>query len=699
MTTVVEKTHPEKTVHKFNAKIESIMEMIVKNVYKDKTASIRELISNASDAIDKYINKHALMETDAQEQVSNLKILIRINEQEKTIEIIDNGIGMTLEHLINYIGSIATSGTKEFKQDAIKNPENSGNKDSSNLIGQFGVGFYAAFLIAEKVELITKCAGHSPYKWVSKGTSEYETEELKEEDFEYNHGTIIKIFLKEHQETFLKNETIKDIVKTHCSYIVNPIYIEEDIEEEVADEEAENVAKDVTEKVETAEDVTDNVEEEDKIVEDEKVNEEEIAAPPKKKIIKRVMTLLNKSKPLWTHDPEEVTKEEYVEFYKNLTGNWDEPLAYKHVRIESIPTDYQVILFIPKQNNTNIFTAETEKNKNIKLYCNNVFITHDLHDIIPTWMGFVHGVISAPHLPINISREMLQGEKTLKQIKRILFKQTISLIEQISLDDTKFKEFYKQYSNNIKLAIKQDTSGSKQEFVNLLRYKTNKSTEPITFKKYKENIKEGQKQIYVLTALSESEALNSPFLSMFNSNDLEVFLMDSGIDEIMLQSMPNYDGLTIQRINVDGVEIPETKLDEEFEKTFDNLIKKYKELFPIDNCILKQTGKPFLISASKYGQSAAMKGLMHSQVKDSNDPYFMMMNMAKPILFINPNNIIIQKLNTLLLSEDEADIKKFEETSKVLYSTAEAECSLLFLDFNKVISHCEGIYSLIEKGL
>ncbi|KAF7686005.1 heat shock protein 90, partial [Cucumispora dikerogammari] len=422
---------------------------------------------------------------------------------------------------------------------------------------------------------------------------------------------------------------------------------------------------------------------------------------------KKILTKLNKSPPIWTQDPTTLTPTDYTDFYKTLTSDHTPPLAYKHIRIESIPTDYELLLYIPSINQTNIFQSEPPINKNIKLYCNNIFITDNFQDIIPTWMTFITGIISAPHLPINISREMLQGSNTLKQIKKLLFKQTLSLIEEISLNNEKFNNFYKQYSNNIKLAIKQDTSGNKQEFINLLRYKTNKSSEPITFKKYKEEMVPNQKQIYVLTSLSENEAKNSPFLDMFNNLDLQVFLMDSGIDEVMLQGMSTYDGVAIQRINVEGVELPastteDTNKDINNKENYDKLITKLKTLLNLDNCILKNTSRPFLISASKYGQSAAMKGLMHSQIKESdndNNPYLMMMNMAKPVLYINPENVIIQRLNKLINSENSEDIIKLENISKVLYSTAEAECSLLFLDANKVKEHCKSVYTMIERDL
>jgi len=314
-------------------------------------------------------------------------------------------------------------------------------------------------------------------------------------------------------------------------------------------------------------------------------------------------------------------------------------------------------------------------------------------------MSFVQGVISAPHLPMNISREMLQGDKTLKQIKRILFKQVMGMIETLSFNQEKFDEFYKVYSNNIKLAIKTDTSGSKNEFIDLLRFKTNLSTEPVTFKKYAESMKEDQKQIYVLTALTENEAKNSPFLPMYTKNDLQVFLLDTPFDEVLLQSMDNYSGKKIQRINVDGVELPESMKESNNEEEFKAFNEKLKTLLDLDSCVLKQTGKPFLISASKYGASAAMKNLMHSQVKAENDPYAMLMGMAKNVLNIDPTDSTIIALNTLLSKGDEESIAIFERNAKLLYSTAEAEASLLGLDYNKVVNHCAAVNDLVKRFL
>ena len=703
MTTTTDKKAPTKLKERkiFNAEIQNIMQMIIKNIYNDKSASIRELISNASDALDKYISHYASIESDAKVQIPNLKIQLKINETDKIVEISDNGIGMTYDDVVNYIGSIASSGTKKFKQDMIEqNSKSTGEvkKEAKNLIGQFVVGFYSSFLIAEKVEMITKKVGHPAYKWSSHGDSCYDLEELAESDTgleNYLHGTVVRMHIKEGNEKYLKVAEIKDIISKHSKFINYPIYIEELKEFEEPIEIEEDLKKEEAEEVKEGEDKKEEAKEgEDK--KDEEVKEEK---PKTKKVTKTVNTQLNTTKPLWTQDPAEITKETYEAFYKDFTGSYDGPLAYKHVRLESIPTNFEVLLFFPKSNPVNLFSGENQKNRNIKLFSNNVFIAHLDDEIIPQWMGFVQGVISAPHLPMNISREMLQGDKTLKQIKRILFKQVMGMIETLSFNQEKFDEFYKVYSNNIKLAIKTDTSGSKNEFVDLLRFKTNLSTEPITFKKYTESMKDEQKQIYVLTALTENEAKNSPFLPMYTKNNLQVFLLDTPFDEVLLQSMDSYSGKKIQRINVDGVELPESMKETNNEEEFKAFNEKLKTLLDLDSCVLKQTGKPFLISASKYGASAAMKNLMHSQVKAENDPYAMLMGMAKNVLNIDPTDSTILALNSLLSKGDEESIAIFERNAKLLYSTAEAEASLLGLDYNKVVKHCEAVNDLVKRFL
>nr|XP_040582374.1 heat shock protein 90-like [Lepeophtheirus salmonis] len=593
------------------------MSIIVNSLYTNKEYSIKELISNASDALDKYLSLFKSEESEPKTSFDDLKIKIKVNEENKTIEISDNGIGMTKKDLEEFLGSIASSGTRKFKEQM----ETSGNASSNlNTIGQFGLGFYSAFIISSTVELVTRSPGHEQFKWSSNGVEDYTIEPM-EPDRE--HGTTITLNIKEGNEEFLKNQKIEGIIKKHSSFICYPIYIEE--------------------------------------------------------------------MPIWTKNPKTVTPEEYKGFYKNISNDWQDHLAVKHVSIDGTHK-FDFVLFIPKSPPSSIFERSKKFVPNIKLYCAKVLITDDLSDIIPDWMSFIVGTISNDNLPINVSREFLQGKETFRVMKRVLIKKTIEMLTEIMQSD-KAKEFYEQYSEYIKYGIREEDSGNRNKLADLLRYKTSKSENPTTFSEYIGRMVEGQKQILVLTGTSIESILKSPFLKAYN--EYEIFFMGSPIDEVMLQSFNKYGDYPIQRIDSHGVDI-KTESNEDLINEFKPVAEKVKTLLDLESVNVKELGEriPAIVSSSQFGQSPAMRKIMQSQPGgNANNPMVMMMQMSKNILTISPSSTIVQRLKTL--SENEESKDQFEKFAKVLYSTALLDSGFPLQNYDE---HAKMVYELMSSS-
>ena len=588
--------------HQFQTEVGQLLHLMTHSLYSNKEIFIRELVSNSSDAIDK-LNYLRLTDEKLKESFASWKgeINISFDEKDKSLTIVDNGIGMNEEDMINSIGTIAKSGTKSFVEALTGDA-----KKDSNLIGQFGVGFYSVFMVASKVDVISKKAGEdTAYKWSSTGTGEFDLAPCTKESA----GTVIYIKLKDDEVSeFASKYRIKNIVEKYSNHIAYPIFLNYD------------------------EEVTEELSEEDKKAGKEAVKKTE-----------RKHEQINEATALWTQAKAKLKQEDYNNFYKSISQDSSDPLLTIHTKTEGV-NEYTTLFYIPKIAPMDMYRADYQSG--IKLYVKRVFITDDDRELLPTYLRFVRGIIDSEDLPLNVSREILQENRILANIKQSSVKKILSEIKKLSKDEEKYSQFISQYNRALKEGVYQDYT-NKESILELLRYKSTADEKKLTsLEDYKQRANSEQKAIYYIVGDNEKVLRNSPLLESYKKNNIEVLILDDKeIDEIITPTIGAFkewqftDITTAQAPKVEVNEEEKQKIEEEFKdivsKIKDKLGSEVKDvkitsrLDSFASCITKDAGD---------AQMAAMAHMFRAMGQEAPE--------IKPILEINPNHEIVKKLQS-----------------------------------------------------
>merc|ERR1719414_1778841 len=565
------------------------------------------------------------------------------------------------------------------------------------MIGQFGVGFYSAYLVADKVVVTSKHNDDEQYVWESSAGGSF-TIKADTTGEPLGRGTKIVLHLKEDQVEYIEERKIKEVVKKHSQFIGYPIklMVEKERDKEVSDDEAEEMAEDGDKKA--------PAEGEEPKVEDVGEDEDEDKADKdgkKKKTIKEKYVEdeeLNKTKPIWTRNPDDISSEEYGEFYKSLTNDWEEHLAVKHFSVEG-QLEFRALLFIPKRAPFDLFENKKGKN-NIKLYVRRVFIMDNCEELIPEYLNFVKGVVDSEDLPLNISREMLQQNKILKVIRKNLVKKCMELLDELAEDKDQYKKLYEQFGKNVKLGIHEDSTNRKK-LAGMLRYHTSASgDEPCSLGDYVSRMKENQKDIYYITGESREVVAASAFVERLKKRGFEVIYMTEPIDEYVVQQLKEFDGKNLVSVTKEGLELPEDE--EEKAKTEANKVK-YESLCKVMKDILDKkvekvvvssrlVSSPCCIVTSQYGWTANMERIMKAQaLRDTSTMGYMA---AKKHLEINPDHSIVENLR------QKADADKNDKSVKdlvlLLFETALLSSGFALED---PAVHSQRIHRMIKLGL
>ena len=636
--------------HEFQAEVSRLMDIIINSLYSNKDIFLRELISNGSDAMDK-IRFVALTDSDAlgEGDAASLDVRIKIDKEKRMLSIRDKGVGMTKKHLVEHLGTIAKSGTAAFL-------DTMASGGDMSLIGQFGVGFYSVYLVADHVEVVTKHNDDAQYIWESKADGSFViTEDTENEPL--GRGTDIRIYLKEEMLEYLEEEKITDLVKRYSEFINFPIYVwtssESEVEVEIPQEELEEA--------------------------DEGDEGEAIATTRMEKVTTYDWERVNNNKAIWLRSPKDVEEEDYNEFYKSLTGDFQDPLAHTHFVAEG-DVEFKAVLFVPKNAPADLLNANLEGEASLKLYVRRVFISDEFHELLPNYLKFIKGLVDSDSLPLNVSREMLQQHSSLKTIKKKLVRKALDMLrkmadeemyvdegeEEAEDDDApmKYSEFWGQYGKAIKLGIIDDSS-NRSRLAKLLRFYTSSFPEELTsLEEYVERMKEDQKHIYYLACQSQEECAASPFVEKLIKDGYEVIFFTDAIDEYVMQSMTEFDDKSFQNASKEDMKMGSTDTETagKIKELYKPLTKWWKDAVDSDELEAvkvsqRLTSSPLAVVTSKYGWSANMERIMKAQALGAGAEQQSYMK-SKKTLEINPKHpLIIKMLEKVHEDSEDAALK------------------------------------------
>lgn len=609
----------------FQTEVKQLLHLMIHSLYSNKEIFLRELISNASDAADK-LRFEALKDDALYEEDSELKIRVEFNKDQKTITVIDNGIGMSRDDVIEHLGTIAKSGTKQFFE-ALTGDQ---TKDSQ-LIGQFGVGFYSCFIVAKKVEVISRRAGlprAEGVRWTSEGENDYSIETFDRP----KRGTKVILHLRDDMDEFLNDYRLKGIITKYSDHISLPIMMDQETQVE---------------------------EEQGEAVEGEEAKEKQVKTVVSEETV-------NSATALWARNKRDIKEEEYNEFYKHVGHDFEAPMAHIHNKVEG-KLEYTSLLYIPARAPFDLW--DREKRHGIKLYVRRVFIMDDADQLIPPWLRFVRGVVDSDDLPLNVSREILQHNKVIDSIRSGCTKKVLSLLKtMVEKEADKYAEFWKIFGKVLKEGVI-DAPDHKEDLSNLFRFNsTHEDTEEqnVSLKDYVERMQEGQKAIYYVTADSYATAKNSPHLEIFKKKGIEVILLTDPIDEWVTTHLTEYDEKPLQSVNKGELDLGDIKAEDEQEEDkkdkedFDKLAKRIKEILGEKvkdvRTTSRLTSSPACLVSDENDMGRHLEQIL--QASGQSIPG------SKPILEINPEHLLVDRLN------QEADEDRFADWSHILFDQA-----------------------------
>ena len=601
----------------FQAEVKQVLHLMINNLYSNKEIFLRELISNASDAADK-LRFEALSNPGVYENDSDLKVWVEINKNARTITIRDNGIGMNMDDAIKHLGTIAKSGTKEF----LSKLSGDRSKDSL-LIGQFGVGFYSSFIVADEVTVTSRRAGDDPSQgviWRSKGDGEYQVETTNKD----SRGTEVILHLKSDEDQFLNNWHIRHVITKYSDHISLPIVMFK--EEEPASEEDSKVIN---------------------------VPEEEV---------------INRATALWALSKQQIKDDQYRELYKHIAHDFEDPLAWSHNKVEG-KLEYISLLYIPKKAPFDLY--HVAKPKGLKLYVKRVFIMDDAEQFLPLYLRFVRGVVDSNDLPLNVSREILQSSTITGSIRSSVIKKVLEMLEHMAeKDSAKYLTFWKEFGQVLKEGPAEDFS-NRAKIAKLLRFSStylDNIQQDVSLDDYLARMKEGQEYIYYVSADSFNAAKNSPHLEIFRKRDIEVLLLSDKIDEWMISHLPEYQDKKFQCVSKGGLDLgklenendkeQKQKLSEEFKGLIESVKQELGERVKEVRITMRLTDSPACIVADQNDMTPQMERILRSAGQ--------IVPAAKPILEINPKHAMVKLMSNL----KNKDPKKFVDLTNLLLDQA-----------------------------